>query len=102
MLLSEVVPQADVLNDIVATVEAVAAGYTDFQGIAGYINKGERQGRYYRKAAESMDLIVNYRNEAALTPLGKALVNAQGKNRQEIIKRSVLRNPLVREVLEAV
>jgi hypothetical protein len=64
LLLSELVPQADVLEDIARTVDAVAAGAASFQQIAAAIGKVERQGRYYRKAAQTMDLLRNANNTA--------------------------------------
>ena len=101
ILPSRLVPQADVLQDIGRTVDAVAAGHTDFQGIADYLDKVDRQGRYYRLAAESMDLIRNSGNRASLTPLGQALASAAGQQRERLLNRAVLQNPVVREVLQS-
>lgn len=98
-LLSRYVPQADNLSDIARTVDAVAAGETDFQGIAERIGKVERQGRYYRAAAESMGLLANARNHAILTPLGEALAHSSGSERSRLLGQAVLQNPVVREVL---
>jgi len=43
------------LDDVIRTVEAVQGGAQSFQDIAGYIGKVDRQGRYYRLAAEILD-----------------------------------------------
>ena len=99
---SSLVPQADVLEVIAATVDAVAAGAQSFQQIAAAIGKVERQGRYYRLAAETMDLLMNSANQAVLTPYGSALAQASGPERDEHLRRAVLRNPAVKKVLREI
>ena len=64
------IPQADVLEDIIKTVIAVSKGAKTFQEIAKYIDKVERQGRYYRRAAEMLGFIKNTGNTSYLTELG--------------------------------
>ena len=49
---SEDVPQADKLEDVVKIIEGVGQGKRTFQDLSQYIDKVERQGRYYRRAAE--------------------------------------------------
>ena len=69
---SEDVPQADLLKEVVRAVEAVAAGATTFQDIAAHFGKVERQGRYYRRAAEILGLLASAgTNHSVLNPRGK-------------------------------
>lgn len=69
------IPQADKLEDVVKTVIAVANGAHSYQEIAKYIDKVERQGRYYRKAAEIIGLIQTPRqNHSTLTSLGNDFI----------------------------
>jgi hypothetical protein len=95
----QLVPQADVLSDVGRTIDAIASGARTFQDIALAFSKGERQGRYYRKAAETMGLLENVRNTALLTPYGEELAAASGHERQEQLARAILRNPVVKLVL---
>src|SRR5665213_742787 len=68
---SDEIPQADVITDVIRTVISVSQGAESFQDIASAINKVERQGRYYRKAAEIIGLIQTpTRNHSVLTSLG--------------------------------
>lgn len=79
-------PQADRLESVLLTTIAVGNGArTDIEianripGIEG----DDRQGRYYRNAAEMLGFIINQRNNATLTPKG-----------QELLNNPVLKNPL--------
>jgi len=71
-------PQADRLESVLLTVIAVGDGArTDIEianripGIEG----DDRQGRYYRNAAEMLGFISNQRNNATLTSKGTELLN---------------------------
>jgi hypothetical protein len=71
-------PQADRIESIVAATHAIANGArTDIEiadqvpGIEG----DDRQGRYYRRAAEILGFITNNRNNAAITPKGQLVAN---------------------------
>jgi len=79
-------PQADRLESVLLTVIVVGEGaQTDIEianQITG-IEGDDRQGRYYRNAAEMLGFIVNQRNNAILTPKG-----------QELLNNHVLTNPL--------
>ena len=87
---SSKIPQADSLDDVLNVVNAVGQGAQTFQDLAQYVNKVERQGRYYRKAAEILGLIKNDQNNSVLTDLGRDFFNANNRNRKEIIKNAVL------------
>lgn len=68
---SEDIPQADNLIDVIECVMAVSDGARTYQEIASKIGKVERQGRYYRKAAELLGFLINERNDSHLTEIGQ-------------------------------
>ncbi len=72
---SKDIPQADVLGDVIRAAEAVSSDFTTYQGIANYIDKVERQGRYYRRAAEIIGLISTHQNHSVLTNFGNQFIN---------------------------
>ena len=72
---SEDIPQADVLDDVIRTVEIVKSGGSSYQQIASVLGKVDRQGRYYRKAAEILGFIETpNRNKSVVTDLGNQLL----------------------------
>lgn len=79
------IPQADKLESVVMAIIAVANGArTDVEIIKDIPNlTTDRQGRYYRNAAEILGFITNYRNNARLTEKG-----------EEFSKNPTIRNPL--------
>ena len=86
------IPQADTLENVIATVEAVSHGKRSFQEIAGHIGLKERQGRYYRQAAEILGLIekTHSKNVSALTPIGQTFLVSNGNKRRQILINQVL------------
>lgn len=81
-------PQANRLESVLSAVVAVGAGARTDMDIANRIpgiQGDDRQGRYYRNAAEMLGFVVNrkYKNNATLTPQG-----------QELLINPVLINPL--------
>lgn len=86
LITSSDLPQADRLESVLLTVIAVGDGaQTDIEianGIPG-IHGDDRQGRYYRNAAEMLGFITNRRNISTLTQKG-----------QELLNNPVLINPL--------
>lgn len=72
---SKDIPQADRLHDVLRTVHAVVEGHTSDSQISEYIDKGARQGRYYRRAAEILGFISNSRNHSELSARGHRLVS---------------------------
>jgi hypothetical protein len=84
------IPQADILQDVLGVANAVSQGAKTFQDIAKYIHKVERQGRYYRLAAEILGLIRNDNNNSELTDLGKRFVSADEWSKREIARNAVL------------
>ncbi len=93
------VPQADELNRVILTVEAVYNKYiTDFQ-IADYVGFTDRQGRYYRLAAEILGLLNNQKNTASLTDVGEDLIVLDEDNRLKKIRTILQENDLFKIVL---
>ena len=87
---SEDVPQADKLEDVVKIIEGVDRGERTFQDLSRYIDKVERQGRYYRRAAEILGFIKNQANHAVLTKLGKDYLSSPPAKKKEILAKAVL------------
>lgn len=87
---SEDVPQADKLEDVVKVIEGVGQGARTFQDLSRYIDKVERQGRYYRRAAEILGFIKNQTNHAILTKLGENYLSSSPVRKEEILARAVL------------
>ncbi len=88
---SAAIPQADNLDDVIKTVATVAKGGKTFQEIAHAIGKHERQGRYYRKAAEILGFIEKVgRNNFTTTPLGQEFLNLEKTERNSLLITSVL------------
>lgn len=87
---SSKIPQADMLDDVLSVADAVNKGARTFQDIAKHIHKVERQGRYYRLAAELLGLIKNSNNNSELTDLGKIFVSSNISTQKEIAKNAVL------------
>ena len=56
------VPQADELSKVILAVEAVSQENTTDKRIADYVGFTDRQGRYYRLAAEILGLLTNDRH----------------------------------------
>jgi hypothetical protein len=85
------IPQADDLSDVVEVVTAVANGHTSYQDIAAVIGKVERQGRYYRRAAEILRFIGKRApNTSELTPQGNAFLMASKQEKTELLIQAVL------------
>jgi len=84
------IPQADKLSEVVQLVEAVAKGAETFQALAAKINKVEHQSRYYRRAAEIIGLVKNFRTHSELTPWGRKLIQTPIGQRHHILLKAVL------------
>lgn len=93
------IPQADLLSDVVRVAEAIQCGFGTFQGIAHYIGKVDRQGRYYRLAAELIGFIHNEHNHARLTDMGKLYLKAALNDRILILRGAVLQSCLFQRII---
>lgn len=97
------IPQADRLQDVVKTVVAVSQGNTSYQAIATFIGKVERQGRYYRRAAELLGFVTNERNYAKLLPAGHKLLRLKEEQpglSQDFLRRTVMDIPVVKATFD--
>jgi hypothetical protein len=71
-------PQADKIESVVVATHAIANGARTDIEIANQvpgIEGDDRQGRYYRRAAEILGFITNNRNYATITPKGQLVAN---------------------------
>ncbi|MDB5054976.1 MAG: hypothetical protein JWM44_3026 [Bacilli bacterium] len=91
MLSSKEVPQADVLPDVIRTVRFVQQhkGST-YSMIARHIEKGERQGRYYRHAAQLLGLIDNHRNSAWILPDGEYFLSLAHQEQMDFLTNRIM------------
>lgn len=96
------VPQADELSKVIMTVEAVYNGYKTDQQIADYVGFTDRQGRYYRLAAEILGLLENDNNNASLTQLGEGLIVLDDDNRLKKIRTFLKQNVLFEKLLNKI
>lgn len=95
-------PQADKLDKVVLTVEAISNGKTTDLGIANYIGFTDRQGRYYRHAAETLGFITNHNNEAAITEFGEELVKTDDYKQKILLQQAILDNKLFNSILHKI
>jgi len=86
--------------DVVRTVIAVSQGARTFQQIANSIGKVERQGRYYRKAAEIVGMIFTpNRNQSILTPLGQNFVQNNPTLANPALLQGVLNSRIFQRII---
>lgn len=96
-------PQADRLEKVIKTVEAVSLGHVTDLAIANYIGFTDRQGRYYRHAASMLGFVTNHNNTATITDSGKELVDAPDEETEKnILQQAVLNNPLFKLLLDQI
>ncbi|MDD2230872.1 MAG: AAA-associated domain-containing protein [Candidatus Cloacimonetes bacterium] len=101
MMISAPIPQADNLVDVIKAVEAVGSGRRTYQEIGEYIGKGERQGRYYRKAGMDFGLLKSIgKNHAELTEKGRQLLSLQPAQRRLFFADLFQRHQIFSKLLE--
>lgn len=94
------IPQADDLGKVLEVVSAVSEGATSYQRIAQEIGVVERQGRYYRLAAEIVGLIRRTsRNKVQLTETGQGFVKAGQAKKKAILADAIAGTRLFQRVL---
>ena len=96
------VPQADKLDLVVRAAEAVKQGANTYQGIASAIGHyAERQGRYYRLAAELLGFIENVKgkNRAQLTEDGRRYLASSADSQRKMLANAVLGSRMIQRVL---
>lgn len=97
---SKEIPQADSIVDVVNTVIAVSRGAHSFQEIARFINKVERQGRYYRRAAEILGLIITPKsNYSVLTSLGSLFIQTGTNLNNPVLLQSVINTRIFQRII---
>jgi hypothetical protein len=99
------IPQANDLEKVGLVVIGVSKGNRTYQAIATFIGFTERQGRYYRRAAEILGLIrSDGKNNSVLTEAGATCLNLYKRNKDftQALKPSLSSIPLLREVYERV
>lgn len=101
VLYSDDVPQADRLEDVIRTVQAVADGARSFQDIAIEIGKSDRQGRYYRLAAEQLGLMTHQgTNVSSVTNRGREFLALPEDAKRVFLANLVLENEPIRAVFD--
>jgi hypothetical protein len=96
------VPQADELQKVILTVESVYNDNVTDSQIANYVGFTDRQGRYYRLAAEILGLLVNHKNNAILTTSGEEFIILDEENRTKKIRTILKENELFKLVLNEI
>jgi hypothetical protein len=96
------IPQANDLQKVVATLQAIADGHTAPQAIAAVLGVAPRHGSYYLHAARILGFVTLDRRSlhASLTEPGNALLRAASEDERRQLLRVVLaaREP-IRSVL---
>jgi len=98
-LSSSYIPQADVIEDVVQVARAIRDGAKTYQDIAGYLGKVERQGRYYRRAAEIIGLIRTSHNDSELTEFGKEFLASSPQEQDDLLLQAVLSSRLFQRLI---
>jgi len=94
------VPQADNIQAIEISIQAVSDGAQTYQDIARALGYDERQGRYYRLACEILGFTHKMGvNQSAITPFGKEYLEANGEDRKEMFGMAVLNSSLFQRVI---
>jgi hypothetical protein len=96
---SDQIPQADMLKDIVKTIDGVSNGARTFSEIARVINKVDRQGRYYRKAAEILGFIENSNNVSNLTDAGKEFIRLSDNEKSNALIKAILSTQIFQRMI---
>ncbi|PKN77917.1 MAG: hypothetical protein CVU48_10025 [Candidatus Cloacimonetes bacterium HGW-Cloacimonetes-1] len=101
MLTQIEIPQADNLDSVLEAIIAIGQGNTTDVTIAASVRSitSDRQGRYYRKAAEILGFVTNRHNSSALTPKGERLLQNPSINNPLFIS-SVLQTEVFQMLLQ--
>src|SRR5438874_2312794 len=103
VLTTEQFPQADRLGQVGLVALAVSNGHTTDSAIEKYLglNSKNRQGRYYRKAAEILGLVTTSANKSTLTSVGVEFVSlGSNTQRNEFLGKCLTDIPVFREVAQ--
>jgi hypothetical protein len=94
------IPQANNLDVVIRSVDAIAKGARSDLDIAAFIGYKDRQGRYYRTATELLGFTERIAsNNSQLTDRGRELVKANGNQRNALLADAILGCALVQQVI---
>lgn len=93
------IPQADRLDKVIFTVKAINDGENTDVKIAAAIEFSDRQGRYYRHAAELLGFVKNERNNAVTTEAGRELAEADSESKLNLIRKAIYKNDLFKQII---
>jgi ParB/RepB/Spo0J family partition protein len=96
------IPQADRLDKVILTVKSISEGANTDVRIAAAIGFSDRQGRYYRHAAEILGFVKNERNNAIATDSGFNLVQAESDKKLIIVRKAIYENNFFKEIIRFV
>lgn len=97
---SDEIPQADIITDVIRTVICISQGGSSFQDIATAIQKVERQGRYYRKAAEIIGLVSTpSSNHSVLTNWGHEFIRTGATLNNPLFLQAVLSSRIFQRLI---
>jgi len=105
ILPSKSVPQANNLGRVLGAAQAVKNGsktdleIANFLGFTGTNEAKSRQGRYYRRAAQTLGLLSNENNNAALTQIGVDYLNSHIDNQRDMLIQILFRDNLLQLLL---
>jgi len=104
MIPSTEVPQSDVIWDVAELVVAVSHGADGDVSLGAAIGKSDRQGRYYRRAAEILELLQPVQNgHSELTGEGAHLAAAQTRiERRPILIAGLMRSNFFKPFIDFV
>ncbi len=97
-----IVPQADDLQKVADFPLLVSAGVRTARQWAEHYGITERQGSYYREAAQALGLVKWQDAEFGLTEQGRRYVGLDPQKRGDFLASRILRNPLMNEVFRRV
>jgi hypothetical protein len=92
------IPQADDLEKVAEFPFRVLQGVSSTHQWARLKGIADRQGQYYREAAEALGLVRMEGRMLKLTEDGKRLVRLPPPERGDFLARRILRNPVMNEV----
>lgn len=98
----DTVPQADDFQKVADFPLRVYSGIVTARQWAEAYEIAERQGNYYREAAETMGLVTYEDDYYALTAEGRRYVRMDPKQRGDFLARRMLRIPIMNRVFQMV
>lgn len=98
----DIVPQADDFQKVADFPLLVYSGIDTAKKWAQHYGITERQGSYYREAAEAMGLVTSEDGRYVLTDEGRKYVSIDQQNRADFLATRILRIPIMNEVFRQV